>query len=100
MNLSAQSTPGSMKSIFKGVLKGLTLLDTFPAFPRKDFALDSPFHDINPNKTQHHMGSLTPHEMQRLCKLQDLDVLNEALNPDPGDNVWKLSPSHGTNSAP
>jgi hypothetical protein len=89
MNLSSQTTPGSLKSIIKGVLMGLTLLDTYQAYPIKDISFVGSLPDLNPLATLHRMDALTPQELQRLRELQDLDILNEALDPDPNDQVWK-----------
>jgi hypothetical protein len=85
LNLAAQSTPGPIKSVMKGLFMGIALLDTFQSFPIKDIDFSGPLPLLNPKAADHQMGVLSPDEALRLCELQDLDLLNEALNPQPED---------------
>jgi hypothetical protein len=89
LNLHTQSSPGSIKSVLKGVLLGLTLLDTFQAFPVHDKPFKGPLPTLNENESFTRIGILSPREAQRLRELQDLDLLNESLHPDQDDQIWK-----------
>jgi hypothetical protein len=89
MNLHTQSSTGSIKSVLKGVLLGLTLLDNFQAFPAPDKPFHGPLPKLNENESFTHIGILSLNEAQHLCELQNFNLLNKSLHPDQDDHIWK-----------
>jgi hypothetical protein len=89
LKLHTQSSPGSIKSILKGVLLGLTLLDTFQVFPVHDKPFQGQLPMLNKNESFTCIGILSLREAQSLHELQDLNLLNQSFHPDQEDQIWK-----------
>jgi hypothetical protein len=45
--------------------------------------------EINSNPSQFNIGSLNLKELDKLREIQELDRINDAMDPDPDDHIWQ-----------
>jgi hypothetical protein len=89
MTVKTKTSHSSLKSLVKGLVLGLTIHSNYDSIKPKDIAFEGRHPDLNQNPKQFHLGSFSSCEVNRLQELQTLDILQDLVDPDPGDHIWR-----------
>ena len=89
LSFHTKGTHSSLKSLVKGFLLGLTIHYNYDSTKPRDIGFQGRQPELNQNPTQFRLETLTLAESSKLRELQTLDMLQDMIDPDPEDHIWK-----------
>jgi hypothetical protein len=79
----------SAKSIASGLFLGLTFGNTYEAMTPQIIPRMESLPALNPNANQFDLQCLNPQETARLRELQAMDLIQDSVDPEPDDHLWR-----------
>jgi hypothetical protein len=89
LSFHTKGTHSSLKSLVKGFLLGLTIHYNYDSTKPRDMGFQGRQPKLNQNPTQFRLETLTSAESNKLREIQTLDMLQDMIDPDPEDHIWK-----------
>jgi hypothetical protein len=89
MTFNARTVKSSLKSLIRGFLLGMAVHSNYDRVKPQNVSCDNENHVLNRNPTQFNLGTLHKQELDKLRELQELDMVNDMMDPDPDDHIWR-----------
>jgi hypothetical protein len=89
LSFHTKGTHSSLKSLVKGFLLGLAIHYNYDSTKPRDMGFQGRQPELNQNLMQFRLETLTSAESNKLSEIQTLDMLQDMIDPDPEDHIWK-----------
>jgi hypothetical protein len=89
MVFKTRSTHSSLRSLISGLILGMVIHCNYDTIKPQDRSYVNVPDEINSNPLQFNVRTLNLKELDKLREIQELDRINDAMDPDPDDHIWR-----------